>query len=218
LVSSSVIEKVSNDYVLVKVNINDVERIKLLEGDMIPEVRMRNTQGITNDQKKFINVIIYYIAQWYGDTPFESLRDYLKYEFGIHNGVPLDSLTMLDKTEASQFIDMLVNFALKHNIELPNGIANMAPEQGKWQYYCLMHKVCCICGKPHADLHHVDTVGMGSNRNHIDHKDKLSMSLCRIHHVTLEQEGSEKFFSKYKVTPIKINEKIAKVHKLKYGI
>ncbi|MGZ7328875.1 putative HNHc nuclease, partial [Streptococcus pyogenes] len=33
-------------------------------------------------------------------------------------------------------------------------------ENNKWFYYCLKYRKCCICGK-HADVCHIEVVGMG---------------------------------------------------------
>lgn len=55
-----------------------------------------------------------------------------------------------------------------------------------------------MCGD-YADIHHLDTVGMGMNRDHVDHTKKHVMPLCRTHHENYHQLGAEKFAELYHV-------------------
>lgn len=67
------------------------------------------------------------------------------------------------------YIDFLIDFILEHNIGTKCNLSEMAGDIEKYIYSCLMHKRCCVCGKK-ADLHHVDRVGMGRNRDEIIHE------------------------------------------------
>ena len=55
-----------------------------------------------------------------------------------------------------------------------------------------------ICGN-RADVHHVDVIGAGLNRTHVDHTKRHVMALCRVHHGEIEQIGSVAFSAKYHV-------------------
>ena len=65
-----------------------------------------------------------------------------------------------------------------------------------YTYMCLIHKKCVICGKK-ADLHHIDTIGMGNNRNEVEHLGREVMSLCREHHTEMHTIGIKDFNDKY---------------------
>lgn len=69
---------------------------------------------------------------------------------------------------------------------------------------CIKNKKCCICGKD-ADLHHVDKVGMGNNREEIDHSQYRRMALCRTHHTESHTIGETTFQNKYHVWGVKCN-------------
>lgn len=82
--------------------------------------------------------------------------------------------------------------------DFKKGYELLPREQEYYLFECCRHRVCTICGK-HADIHHVDVLGAGMNRNHVDHTKRHVMALCRIHHSEIEQIGAEEFSSKYHV-------------------
>ena len=91
----------------------------------------------------------------------------------------------------------------------------LAPEDfAYFEYACLMNKCCVICGKKPSDLHHLDTIGQGVDRRKTNHLEHRAVQLCRIHHNEAHSLGIETFLSKYHVNGIKIDERIAKVHRL----
>jgi hypothetical protein len=62
----------------------------------------------------------------------------------------------------------------------------------------LMHRSCVICGE-HADIHHIDTVGMGNDRTQIDHREHRLIALCREHHNLAHNLGWQTFSAVYHV-------------------
>jgi hypothetical protein len=80
---------------------------------------------------------------------------------------------------------------------------------------CLIHKKCVVCGKK-ADLHHIDTIGMGNDRTEVQHEGRECLSLCREHHQEMHQIGKQEFFEKYHLnTGIKIDKTIMKIYGLR---
>ena len=65
-------------------------------------------------------------------------------------------------------------------------------------YACLAAKKCCVCGKK-CDLHHVDHVGTGRDREDIIHEGMEVLPLCRIHHTEAHQIGQITFNRKYHI-------------------
>lgn len=59
-------------------------------------------------------------------------------------------------------------FILKNDVPLEKRYQYLL-ENNKWFYYCLKYRKCCICGK-HADVCHIEVVGMGRNRQKINHE------------------------------------------------
>ncbi len=77
-------------------------------------------------------------------------------------------------------------------------------ENNKWFYYCLKYRKCCICGK-HADVCHIEVVGMGRNRQKINHETFIFYAGCRQHHQEEHQIGTKNFLNKYQIKPVKLN-------------
>lgn len=73
---------------------------------------------------------------------------------------------------------------------------------GKYFLICIKHKRCAICGKP-ADIHHVDKIGMGLDRNKVDHSTYRRIALCRYHHTECHNAGETEFQNKYHVYGIR---------------
>lgn len=123
------------------------------------------------------------------------------------------SLSDVDMTTARLYIDFLVEFVVEHEIPTKEPLAQLAEDIEAYVYACMMNKVCAVCRRK-ADLHHVDRVGMGRNRDDICHVGMDALPLCREHHMEAHQHGDERLMDKYHLEPITIDEKIAKLYKL----
>jgi hypothetical protein len=108
----------------------------------------------------------------------------------------------------------LIDFIVKNDIPTSFSLLDNCEDIGKYIYACLANKKCCICGK-HADLHHVDAVGSGNNRNEIHHLGRLALPLCREHHIASHKAGQQSFMAKYHLEPIALDEKLCKIYGLK---
>ncbi|MDB8575572.1 putative HNHc nuclease, partial [Turicibacter sanguinis] len=71
-----------------------------------------------------------------------------------------------------------------------------------WSYLCFKNRKCTVCGKSHAVVHHLDTVGIGMNRNKVDHSKMLLIMVCQEHHQEAHNIGDETFLRKHKVVGI----------------
>jgi hypothetical protein len=78
-----------------------------------------------------------------------------------------------------------------------------------------VHKRCAVCGKK-ADLHHAQggTIGMGGNRNKVNHIGRSCLPLCRHHHTELHKIGEKSFLERYLLEPVKVDERIADTYNL----
>lgn len=123
------------------------------------------------------------------------------------------SLSDVDMTTARLYIDFLVEFVVEHGIPTKEPLVELCEDVRAYVYACCMNKVCAVCRK-HADLHHVDRVGMGRNRDDICHIGMQALPLCREHHMHAHQHGDAQFLEKYHLEPIEIDEKIARHYKL----
>ena len=64
-----------------------------------------------------------------------------------------------------------------------------------------------MCGKPHAEIAHYEAVGMGRDRNRVNHTKHHVLALCSNHHREQHNTGWTKFMKKYLVKPIKLKER-----------
>ena len=113
------------------------------------------------------------------------------------------------------FQRFLVRFILDWDIPCNFPLLNFVDDINDFVYTCLVNKKCCVCGA-RADLHHVDHVGMGRNRNEIIHEGMKALPLCREHHTEVHAIGQDSFKQKYHLNDgIEVDRTIAKIYKLK---
>ena len=123
-------------------------------------------------------------------------------------------LSTASVTEARDFISFLLDTCLEMEIPLSQPAADLTDDIQHYVYSCTVNRKCAVCGK-RADLHHVDAVGMGRNRQEITHTGMRALPLCREHHQEAHTIGNAPFMARYHLEPITIDEKIAE--KLKLG-
>ncbi len=113
------------------------------------------------------------------------------------------------------FQRFLVRFILDWDIPTRFSLLDMVDDVQDYVYSCLINKKCCICGK-HADLHHIERVGMGRSRDEIVHEGMETLPLCREHHTQAHTMPDEAFFEKYHLTGgVVLDKTLCRIYKLK---
>lgn len=179
-------------------------------------VEFVDKRRISAKQRKKAYVLISYIAAWWGYTPVEAMKEMLKLMF-VGEAETLRrsfSLSNCDMTTARLFISYLIDFCLLHGVDVGEPLYQLAEDIPRYVWACLMNKRCAVCGRK-AELHHVDAVGMGRNRKEICHIGMRALPLCREHHTEIHSIGQEDFLRRYIIEPVRIDERIAKVYRLK---
>lgn len=173
-------------------------------GKVLAELRIDDGRIITNEQRKKFYATIKDIADYTGDT-MEYLKDYFKALYCFYNKKDNISLSDCSITEARELINLALEFAIRNEIPLMDLALNRTNDINRFLYVCLINRKCCICGKS-ADIHHVEghRIGMGLDRNKVNHLGREVISLCRIHHQEAHQSEKD-FFDKYKVYGIKLD-------------
>lgn len=171
------------------------------------EVRLIDGRSISYEQRKKTYALFRDIADYTGYVP-EEVKEIMKSDFIARYGVKEFSLSTVDMTTASMFIEHLVYFCLFHGIPCRDSLLKYAPDISRYVYLCLLLKKCCICGK-RAELHHVDHVGLGRDRNEITHVGMRAMPLSRKYHNEVHRIGQKSFEDKYHVYGVKIDKLIA---------
>ena len=166
------------------------------------EIWFDDGRTITTDQRRKIFAIIRDIAIWSGHDP-EYLRGLLTWDFRAIDGRKDFSLSDCDMTTAREFINYLIDFCFRFEVPTKDTLLNQCDDIGKYLYLCLMHRKCAVCNM-RADVHHVDRVGMGRNRDEIVHVGMRAIALCRRHHQ--EAHGNEaEFFEHHHIYGIKLD-------------
>ena len=117
-------------------------------------------------------------------------------------------------TTARLFITYLIDFCILHGVDVGEPLYQLSEDIPRYVWACLMNKRCAVCGRK-AELHHVDAVGMGRNRKEICHVGMRALPLCREHHTEIHNVGQEDFLRRYFLEPVKIDERIADVYRLR---
>ena len=180
--------------------------------------------GVSAQQRKFAFALLHdiwwsQVGGYWIETP-ETVKQHFYAMYEYYNSLDFGEFSLSaakgTKTDTNQFINMLLDYAALHDIALSvKPLNELEPQEiAHWEYQCLMNKCCVICGKRPSDLHHLDTIGQGVDRRKTNHLKHRAVQLCRIHHQDAHSLGIETFLQKHHLTGIKIDERIAEVHRL----
>lgn len=172
---------------------------------MHPQVNTElvDSRSISPEQRKHIYAIFNDIAEATGYDS-EETKIVMKYTYYQKTGCEEFSLANCDKTTARKFLEFLIEFCIEQDYPMSESLKDHAPDIGRYVYFCLIHRKCCISGLP-ADLHHVDAVGSGRDRESIIHEGMRVLPLSRQYHNEAHNLGNESFMEKYKLVPIKLD-------------
>ncbi len=145
------------------------------------------------------------IRIWRGDSHkkigVEKVKETLKESFCEAAKVSRFSLSNVSMEIASDFIDYVLDFTFMNGIPLTFKTFEMAKTIKNWSYLCFKNRKCTVCGKFHAEVHHLDAVGR-RNRTRVDHSKMQLIMLCREHHQEAHNIGDETFLTKHYVAGI----------------
>lgn len=154
------------------------------------------------------------------EAGMEEQKNFLKLDFMLKRMTDAErrmfSLSDCSVTTATAFITFLIEFILANDIPTKFPLVEKADDIGAYVYACLANKKCAVCGR-HADLHHAEGshVGSGFNRNEVHHLGREVLPLCRAHHEEVHRTGEAEFLEKYHLEPVKLDERLCKIYKLK---
>lgn len=188
------------------------------------EIILPDGRRISPEQRRKVYALIGEVAEYVDGIrdagTIESAKKALKMEFLLSRMEGMErrlfSLASCDVTTAREFINFLVDFIVENDIPTRVPLIENCEDIARYVYACLLNKKCAVCGR-HADLHHCNggVVGMGNNREHVNHIGRPALPLCREHHTEIHTVGQEDFLRRYIIEPVRIDERIAKVYRLK---
>lgn len=192
---------------------NNMECVASLNDGQIDNVPVRyeyeDPRKATPQQRALFFALLGDIYKWSGQ-PVEDAKQYFYTRFQAHTaGKEISSKDTTTNTvsDATKLITDVIDFIFDNEVPVKKGYELLPRNEEHFQYQSVMHKSCLICGQ-HADVHHVDTVGMGRDRTKVDHTKHRVMALCRIHHTEYHKIGPSEFCKKYHLTApgIKLSE------------
>lgn len=186
----------SEDYALAREIINT--------GAEFVEVRVLDPRKISADQRRKARAIVNDIYAVTGE-PADFLHDYLKWDFCEKHDEDWFSLKDCSVTVARKYISFLIDFCLYWNIPLKRPVLEMCDDLEAAAYSCIANRKCLVCGAGGCDMHHVDRVGMGMDRDEISHEGQRGQALCRIHHSECHTIGQETFDARYHMVAIPLD-------------
>lgn len=176
------------------------------------EIRLTDGREISADQRRKIFALIRDISDWCGEEP-EYIRKFTTFEYRLQNAIEPFSLSNCDMSTAREYISYLIDFCFNHCVPTRDTLLNRTDDINKYLYSCLVHRKCAVCNKK-ADVHHIDTVGMGRDRAKILHLGMEAIALCREHHQEAHTRG-QAFFDNYHIYGIKLDENLCKILNLR---
>ena len=177
-----------------------------------------DSRPLSDKQRKMCYALIHAIADWSGSST-QDIKEAFKLEFWAEKidtiADKVFSLSNAPMSLIAEFQRFLIAFIIENNVPVKRPLLEYVDDIEHYVYMCLIHKKCAICGKK-ADLHHVDTIGMGSDRTEVQHEGREAISLCREHHNEMHQIGNKDFNEKYHLNGgIKIDKTIMKIYGLR---
>lgn len=178
---------------------------RISDGEMKVLGEILDKRSITPHQRNLVYALIGDASEYTGHEPLW-LENLFKMMFGNEIGEERISLAANKMTQvtAGKFIEFIIGFLLAEAIPFRFQEYHLAGDVSRILFLYLKHRVCFICGKPHSDYAHFETVGMGRNRKDIDHSQNRFMCLCRDHHTEQHKIGIQTFMKKYHLAPIKL--------------
>ena len=157
-------------------------------------IQMIDSRPLSDKQRRTCYKLLREISNFTG-MGIDPTKEYLKLKFLAEDlQVTADHIFSLSSAPMSlvcAFQRFLVNFILDWDIPCSFSLLNFVDDVPNYIYGCLAHKKCCICGQA-CDIHHVDRVGLGRDREEIVHEGMEALPLCRIHHTEDHNLGEQR--------------------------
>lgn len=177
-------------------------------GKLDVELKIIDKRSMSDKQRRFIFKLCQEVED---NTGLD--KEMFRYQSMIkntkENEISKASLTAYSMQDANKLIDLIIEHFIENEIPLDSKILedNDFKLNQKHIYIMCLKRKCAVCSR-HADLHHVDTVGMGRDRKTISHIGLRMLPLCRVHHTEAHTIGDKTFIERYHLDPIVIDEKL----------
>ena len=165
-------------------------------------IDMIDSRPLSDKQRRMCYALTNAIADWDGNTR-EDEHLYRKFAFTAARKEEFPELTerLFSLSTASMSLiaayqSYLVKFIIENDIPTKFPLREYANDIEAYTYLCLVRRKCAVCGR-RAEAHHIDAIGMGNDRDEVQHEGREVMSLCREHHTEIHTIGYDAFMQKY---------------------
>ena len=181
-------------------------------------VQPLDARPLSDRQRKMCYALLREISEYTGQD-VHSAKEYLKLRFLADDfGETADRIFSLSNAPMSlvcAFQRYLVRFIVEYDIPCRVPLLEYVDDVPDYIYACLIAKKCCITGRP-ADLHHIDRVGMGRDRDDIIHEGMEVLPLCREMHQEAHTMSDREFFEKYHLPGgVVMDKTLCRIYKVK---
>lgn len=181
-------------------------------------VQPLDARPLSDRQRKMCYALLREISDYTGQD-VHSAKEYLKLRFLADDfGETADRIFSLANAPMSlvcAFQRYLVRFIVEYDIPCRVSLLEYVDDVPDYIYACLIAKKCCITGRP-ADLHHIDRVGMGRDRDDIIHEGMEVLPLSREIHQEAHTMGDREFFEKYHLPGgVVMDKTLCRIYKVK---
>ena len=180
------------------------------------DVILHDSRPLSERQRRCCYAMLHAIADWSG-MELDALKDHFKLDFiaRMEEQMELFSLSDAPMSIVAAFQSYLARFIVANDVPTRRPMLDYVDDIEDYIYHCIINKKCPVCGR-RAELHHMDAVGMGRDRDTIIHEGLEVISLCREHHTEMHTIGRSAFLDKYHLTGGIIADKtICKIYGLK---
>lgn len=177
-----------------------------------------DSRPLSDKQRRACYALLREIADFTG-MGTDPTKEYMKLKFMAEEleetADKIFSLSNAPMSLVAAFQRFLVRFILDWDIPCSFPLLDFVDDVADYIYSCLVNKKCCVCGLK-ADLHHVDHVGMGRDREDIIHEGMNVLPLCRDHHKECHNRGQWSFEQKYHlIHGIELDKTLCRMYGLK---
>ena len=162
-------------------------------------VQMVDGRPLSDRQRRMCYALLREISDYPGQD-VHSAKEYLKLRFLADDfGETADkifSLSNAPKSLVCAFQRYLVRFVVAYDIPCRVPLLEDVDDIPDYIYACLIAKKCCITGQS-AQLHHVDRVGMGRDRDDIIHEGLEVLPLSAEKHREAHTMSDQAFCDEY---------------------
>lgn len=198
---------------IVKVKLDETLNLERLNtyynsdlSNVVGNLNLSDPRAFSYKQRALYRALLNDIYDKYGNES-NSTHEWFKEKYFSEFGKEISTKNGADTSveEMNNLIELVIDFMLEWGVPFKKGYELLPRDESYFYYLCLKHRKCCICGK-HADVHHIDVVGMGNNRKKIENRDRRLMALCRKCHTEIHYEGYAAFVKKHNVQAVKLND------------